>query len=77
MPGMWQAAQYADPVPTMLAPTGGKSRGADVTTIFLLVPGLVFALAAAGMAWIRLATAEYRHNWSVPGEVPQGAYPRR
>ena len=73
---MWQAAQYADPVPTMLAPTGGKSRGADVTTIFLLIPGLVFALAAAGMAWIRLATAEYRHNWSVAQEASQGAYPR-
>ena len=48
-----------------------------MTTIFLLIPGLVFALAAAGMAWIRLATAEYRHNWSVPREVPQGAYPQR
>lgn len=75
--GLWQAAQSADPVPMMLAPTGGKSRGADVTAIFLLIPGLVFALAAAGMVWIRLAAAEYRHNWSIPQDVSQGAYPRR
>ena len=61
----------------MLAPTAGKSRGADVTAIFLLIPGLVFALAAAGMVWIRLAAAEYRHNWSVPRDVSQGAHPRR
>jgi hypothetical protein len=48
-----------------------------VTAIFLLIPGLVFALAAAGMVWIRLAAAEYRHNWSVPQDVSQGAHPRR
>jgi hypothetical protein len=47
-----------------------------VTAIFLLVPGLVFALAAAGIVWIRLAAAEYRHKWSVP-ETSPGAYPRR
>jgi hypothetical protein len=47
-----------------------------VTTIVLLIPGLVFALAAVGIVWIRLAAAEYRHNWSVPRDVSQGAYPR-
>ena len=41
-----------------------------MTAIFLLIPGLVFALAAAGMVWIRLAAAEYRHNWSIPQDVP-------
>ena len=48
-----------------------------MTAIYLLIPGLVFALAAAGMVWIRLAAAEHRHNWSVPHKVSQGAYPRR
>jgi hypothetical protein len=48
-----------------------------VTAIILLIPGLVFVLAAAGMVWIRLATAEYRHNWGVPQDVSQGAYSRR
>ena len=43
-----------------------------MTAIFLLIPGLVFVLAATGMVWIRLATAEYRHNWSVSQEVSQG-----
>lgn len=52
-------------------------EGGDVTAIFLLVPGLVFALAAAGMVWIRLAAAEYRRKWRVPQEASQGAYPRR
>jgi hypothetical protein len=45
-----------------------------VTAIFVLIPGLVFALAAVGMVWIRLAAAEYRHNWSVSPEVSHGAY---
>jgi hypothetical protein len=48
-----------------------------VKAIFLLVPGLVFALAATGIVWIRLATAEYRHKWSGSGEASQGAYARR
>jgi hypothetical protein len=48
-----------------------------VTAIFLLVPGLVVALAAAGMVWVRLAAAEYRHNWSVPQDASQAANPRR
>jgi hypothetical protein len=52
-------------------------EGGDVTAIFLLIPGLVFALAAAGIVWIRLATAEYRHKWSAPQEESQGAYARR
>jgi hypothetical protein len=74
---MWHAAQPVAPVSTMLPPTGRQVEGGDVTAIFLLVPGLVFALAAAGMVWIRLATAEYRHKWSVPQEESQGAYVRR
>ena len=45
--------------------------------IFLLVPGLVFALAAAGIVWIRLAAAEYRHRWSGSREASQGVYARR
>jgi len=53
-----------------------KSREANVTAIFLLVPGLVVALAAAGMVWIRLAAAEHRHKWSAPDTSP-GAYPWR
>jgi hypothetical protein len=73
---MCHAAQPVAPVPRMLAATE-KIEGGDVTAIFLLVPGLVFALAAAGMAWIRLAAAEYRQNWSVSREVSQGASPRR
>jgi hypothetical protein len=48
-----------------------------VKAIFLLVPGLVFALGAAGIVWIRLAAAEYRHKWSRTGEASQGAYARR
>jgi hypothetical protein len=44
-----------------------------VKAIFLLVPGLVFAVAAAGIVWIRLAAAEYRHKW----RDPQEAYQRR
>lgn len=47
-----------------------------MTAIFLLVPGLVVALAAAGMVWIRLAAAEHRHKWSAPDTSP-GAYPWR
>jgi hypothetical protein len=75
--GMWHVAQPLAAVPTMLPPTGGKAREANVTAILLLVPGLVFALAAAGMVWIRLAAAEYRHKWSVPRDAFRGAYPGR
>jgi hypothetical protein len=75
--GMCHVAQPLAPVATTLPPTGGKSREANVMAIFLLVPGLVFALAAAGMVWIRLAAAEYRHRWSVPRDASRGAYPRR
>jgi hypothetical protein len=74
---MWHATQPVAPVPSMLASTGRQVEGSDVTTIFLLIPGLVFALAAVGIVWIRLAAAEYRHNWSVPRDVSQGAHPRR
>ena len=48
-----------------------------MTAIFLLIPGLVFVLAAAGMVWIRAAAAEYRHNWSVPQDIFQGAYAKQ
>jgi hypothetical protein len=48
-----------------------------VRAIFLLVPGLVFALAAVGIVWIRLAAAEYRHRWRVPRDASWGVYPRR
>jgi hypothetical protein len=41
-------------------------------TIFLLIAGVLFALAALGMVWIRVAAAEYRHNWSVPPDVSRG-----
>jgi hypothetical protein len=58
-------------VPDDAASHRSKSREANVTAIFLLVPGLVFALAAAGMVWIRLAAAEYRHKWSVPETSPR------
>jgi hypothetical protein len=47
-----------------------------VKAIFVLVPGVVFALAAAGIVWIRLAAAEYRHKWS-DSQASQGAYARR
>ena len=46
-----------------------------MTAMFLLIPGLLFGLAAAGMLWIRVAAAEYRRNWSVPQDVP-AARPR-
>jgi hypothetical protein len=48
-----------------------------VKAIFVLVPGVVFALAAAGIVWIRLAAAEYRHKWSHSQGASQGAYARR
>jgi hypothetical protein len=48
-----------------------------VTTIFLLIPGLVFALAAAGLVWIRVAAAEYRHNWCVPQDMSRRTQPKR
>jgi hypothetical protein len=47
-----------------------------VTTIFLLIAGALFALVALGMVWIRVAAAEYRHNWSVP-DVSRGGYRQR
>lgn len=74
---MWHVAQPLAGVPTMLPHTGGKAREANVTAIFLLVPGLVLALAAVGMVWIRLATAEYRNKWSVPRDAFRGTYPSR
>jgi hypothetical protein len=48
-----------------------------VTAIFLLIPAVLLALSAAGMVWIRVAAAEYRHNWSLTQEITRGTYRRR
>ncbi len=48
-----------------------------MTAIFLLIPAVLCALSAAGMVWIRVAAAEYRHNWSVPPDIPRGTPPKR
>ena len=40
-----------------------------MTAIFLLIPALLLALSAVGMVWIRVAAAEYRHNWSLTQEI--------
>jgi hypothetical protein len=74
--GLWHPAQSARRFPTMLAPRGSRvrPRGGDVTTIFILIPALLFALSVAGMVWIRVAAAEYRHNWKVPAGTPPRTY---
>jgi hypothetical protein len=63
----------------MLAPDESRveTAGGDVTAIFLLVPALLLALSAVGMVWIRVAAAEYRHNWQLPRDVPLGRYRQR
>jgi hypothetical protein len=73
---MWHPAQSARRVPTMLAPDASRveTTGGDVTAIFLLIPALLFALATAGLVWIRVAAAEHRHNWTVPQNFPRGTY---
>jgi hypothetical protein len=48
-----------------------------VTAIFILIPALLSALSVAGMVWIRVAAAEYRHNWKVPAGTPPGTYSQR
>jgi len=48
-----------------------------VTAIFLLISALLFAVSAAGMVWIRVAAAEYRHNWNLPQDIPGGNYRTR
>lgn len=48
-----------------------------MTTILLLIAGVVFALSALGMVWIRATAVEYRHRWSVPPNVTRGAYRER
>jgi hypothetical protein len=48
-----------------------------VTAIFLLIAGGLVALSALGMVWIRVAAAEYRHNWNVPPDVTRGAWRQR
>jgi hypothetical protein len=41
--------------------------------IFLLVPAVLLALSAVGMVWIRVAAAEYSHNWKLQrGRYRQG-----
>jgi hypothetical protein len=48
-----------------------------VTAILLLIAGVVFALLALGMVWIRATAVEYRHRWSGPSDVTRGAYRQR
>jgi hypothetical protein len=48
-----------------------------VTAILLLIAGVVFALLALGMVWIRATAVEYRHRWSVPPDVARRAYRQR
>ncbi|MGH9230936.1 MAG: hypothetical protein ACRD07_19780 [Acidimicrobiales bacterium] len=45
-----------------------------MTAIILLIPALLVALSAAGMVWIRVAAAEYRHNWNPSRDAPAGRY---
>ena len=79
MTGTWHLAQSAGPPRMMLVPTGGEARpmGGDVTAIFLLIAGGLVALSALGMVWIRVAAAEYRHNWNLPQDIPRGNYRTR
>jgi hypothetical protein len=79
IPGTWHPAQSARRVTTKLPPDGSRveTRGGDVTAIFLLIPAVLLALSAAGMVWIRVAAAEYRHNWSLTQEITRGTYRRR
>lgn len=57
----------------MLAPGRVETAGGDVMAIFLLVPALLLALSAAGMVWVRVAAAEYSHNW----KLQRGRYRQR
>jgi hypothetical protein len=74
---MWHSAQSDFQARTMLAPvTAGvvETAGGDVTAIFLLISATLLAVSFAGMVWIRVAAAEYRHHWSRPQDVPRGNY---
>jgi hypothetical protein len=51
--------------------------GGDVTAIFLLICALLFAVSVAGMLWIRVAAAEYRHNWNLPQDNTRRNYRTR
>jgi hypothetical protein len=48
-----------------------ETVGGDVTAIFLLICAVLLAVSAAGMVWIRVAAAEYRHNWNLPQDIPR------
>lgn len=48
-----------------------------MTAILLLIAGVLFALSALGMMWIRATATEYRHRWSVPSQATRGAYRQR
>jgi hypothetical protein len=54
-----------------------ESVGGDVTAIFLLICALLFAVSVAGMLWIRVAAAEYRHNWNLPQDNTRRNYRTR
>jgi hypothetical protein len=72
----WHLPQSTSRVPTMLAvkATRVETAGGDVTTIFILTSGVLFAVAAAGIVWIRVAAAEYRHRWTLPRQIPRADY---
>jgi hypothetical protein len=63
----------------MLASDGSQAEtdGGDVTTIFLVIAGVLLALSALGMLWIRATAVEYRHKWSVPADVAPGVNRQR
>jgi hypothetical protein len=48
-----------------------------VTAIFLLICAVLLAVSAAGMVWIRVAAAEYRHNWNRPQDITRRNYRMR
>jgi hypothetical protein len=63
----------------MLALTAARAEtaGGDVTTIFLLTSGLLFALSVAGVVWIRITASEYRHRWALQKNVNHTGYRNR
>jgi hypothetical protein len=54
-----------------------ETVGGDVTAIFLLICAVLLAVSAAGIVWIRVAAAEYRHNWNLPQDIPRANYRTR
>jgi len=79
MTGTCHLAQSTVRPRMMLAADGNQPRptGGDVTTIFLVIAGMLFALTALGLLWIRATAVEYRHKWSVPADATRGAYRQR